>query len=73
MRLFRIYFLPRKIVIYHITWVDILRKIQCIFGSHEYLTVMEYQSVGAKEERCVHCLKARYSFHPQLTTVTKVS
>jgi len=73
MRLFRVYFYPRKVVIYHTTWSDIRRRMQCIIGSHEYLTVMEYQSVGAKEERCLHCLRARYSFSPQLTSVGRLT
>ena len=73
MRLCRVFVYSRKVVIYHATWADIWHRVQCLFGLHEYLTVMEYQSVGAKEERCLHCLKARYSFSPQLTSVGKLT
>jgi hypothetical protein len=72
MRLFRLYFYPRKIVIYHATWDDLLHKAQCLVRMHEYLTVMEYPSVGAKEERCLHCLKPRYRIDRRFATVDKL-
>jgi hypothetical protein len=73
MRLVRLYFYRRKVVIYHATWEDIRNRLLCLVGVHEYLTVMEYPSVGAKECRCLHCLKARYTLEHQLTSLSKVS
>ncbi len=65
MRLFRIFFHPRKIIIYHATWRDVWLKLRCLFGFHEYLTVVEYKSVGASEKCCLHCMKQKYCYEPK--------
>lgn len=57
MRLIRIQSSPRKTVIYHPSLSDILARLRCFFGRHAYETVLEYPSVGAREEMCLHCLK----------------
>jgi hypothetical protein len=60
MRLLRIQYSSRKTVIYHPSLSDIAKRLRCVFGQHDYETVLEYQSVGAKEEMCIHCMKQRY-------------
>ena len=72
MRLFRLYFYPRKVVVYHATWNDLWHRVRCLFRVHEYLTVMQYPSVGAREERCLHCLKPRYRIDGQATSVGRL-
>jgi hypothetical protein len=61
MRLIRVQHSARKTVIYHPSFGDVMRRVRCLFGVHRYETVLEYASVGAKEELCMHCMKARYS------------
>jgi hypothetical protein len=60
-RIIRVNFSPRKIVIYHATWADLRCRMRCLVGLHDYGTVKEYKSVGAKEEMCLHCLKEKYT------------
>jgi hypothetical protein len=60
MRLIRVQHSARKTVIYHPSFGDLMRRAFCLFGVHQYETVLEYASVGAKEELCIHCMKARY-------------
>lgn len=61
MRLVRVQLSARKTVIYHPSFTDVLHRVRCIFGRHQYEVVRAYPSVGAKEEMCLHCLKERYS------------
>lgn len=61
MRLLRIEFSRHRTIIYHPSVEDVVKRLCCIIGLHEYETVLEYRSVGAKEEMCLHCLKARYT------------
>lgn len=72
MRLVRLYFYKRKIVIYHATPADIMHAVRCILQRHEYVTVMEYPSVGAKEERCIHCTKPRYRIDHRVVSARRV-
>ncbi len=65
MRLLRVQSSARKTVIYHPSFGDIAHRLQCVFAVHEYETVREYPSVGAREEMCLHCMKERYSVHLQ--------
>lgn len=74
MRLIRIQSSPRKTVIYHPSLSDILSRTRCLLGKHAYETVLEYPSVGAREEMCMHCLKHRHILerslvHPKLNKV----
>lgn len=68
MRLIRVQHSARKTVIYHPSFGDVMRRVLCIFGVHRYETVLEYASVGAKEELCIHCTKARYRIEHAATT-----
>lgn len=61
MRLVRVHFQPRKMIVYHATWSDIKVRIMCLLGKHAYELVREYPRVGATEEMCLHCLKPRYT------------
>jgi hypothetical protein len=61
MRLLRVRLQPRKVVIYHATWGDVKNGLFCLVGRHVYELVREYPRVGAKEEMCLHCMKARYT------------
>ncbi|MBI5473493.1 MAG: hypothetical protein HY961_14210 [Ignavibacteriae bacterium] len=63
MRLIRIHASARKTVIYHPSLADVWNRALCLAGRHDYETVLEYPSIGAKEDMCVHCMKARYSVH----------
>lgn len=60
MRLLRVEHASRRTIIYHPSLGDIVKRLRCVFGLHEYTTVRSYASVGAKEEMCLHCLKERY-------------
>lgn len=73
MRLIRVHSFPRKTVIYHPSFGDVWKRIRCKFGWHEYEIVLEYASVGAKEEMCVHCMKERYSIDLNVAAVSKAS
>ena len=73
MRLLRIQTSSRKTVIYHPSFSDILSRLHCVVGLHEYETVLEYPSVGAKEEMCLHCMKERYSVDPQESIASNAS
>ncbi len=71
MRLIRVQHSARKTVIYHPSFGDVLRRARCLLGVHVYETVLEYASIGAKEELCVHCMKARYRIeHPSSAALT---
>ena len=61
MRILRVQHAARKTVIYHPSISDLWKRMRCLFGMHEYETVLEYPSVGAKEEMCMHCMNERYS------------
>lgn len=61
MRLLRVQISSRKTVIYHPSFADVWKRIRCMFGWHEFEMVLEYPSVGAKEDMCIHCLKERYT------------
>jgi hypothetical protein len=73
MRLIRVQTSSRKTVIYHPSLGDIWRRLRCSAGVHEYETVLEYPSVGAKEEMCLHCMKERYTVNPAAALVSKTS
>lgn len=73
MRLMRVHMSSRKTVIYHPSLGDILNRLHCLFGAHTFETVLEYPSVGAKEEMCVHCLKERYSVDIHAATLHRAS
>ena len=73
MRLIRVQSSSRKTVIYHPSLGDVLGRLRCIVGVHEYETVLEYPSVGAKEEMCLHCMKERYTVNLQAALVSKTS
>jgi hypothetical protein len=68
MRLIRVQHSARKTVIYHPSFGDLMRRVLCIFGVHRYETVLEYASVGAKEDLCIHCMKARYRIEPSIAS-----
>ncbi|MER3524235.1 MAG: hypothetical protein C4326_09260 [Ignavibacteria bacterium] len=61
MRLLRVEFSRHRTIIYHPSIEDMVKRLRCKVGLHEYETVLEYPSVVAKEEMCLHCLKARYT------------
>ncbi len=61
MRLFRVQSSPRKTVIYHPSFEDVWKRSRCVLGVHEFETVLEYPSIGAKEDMCLHCMKLRYT------------
>lgn len=73
MRLLRVQHSSHRTVIYHPSFDDLVKRLRCVFGAHEYETVVEYPSVGAKEEMCLHCLKERYSVALRRATVSKAS
>ncbi len=73
MRLLRVQHSPRRTVIYHPSFGDLLKRLRCLLGAHEYETVLEYPSVGAKEEMCLHCLKERYSISGRHAPVFKAA
>jgi adenylyl- and sulfurtransferase ThiI len=73
MRFIRVQSSPRKTVIYHPSLMDVAKRIRCIFGVHEYETVLEYPSVGAREDMCLHCMKERYTIDPSLAVAAKTS
>lgn len=60
MKLLRVEHSARRTVIYHPSLEDVWKRLRCFFGVHEFETVLEYPSIGAKEEMCLHCLKERY-------------
>jgi len=73
MRLLRVHISARKTVIYHPSFADVWNRLRCIVGRHRYETVLEYPSVGAKEEMCLHCLKVRHSLTPVSAIVAKTT
>ena len=73
MRLIRVQSSARKTVIYHPSLMDVVKRIRCIFGLHEYETVLEYASVGAKEDMCLHCMKQRYTIVRGPAIIAKAS
>jgi hypothetical protein len=68
MRLIRVQHAARKTVIYHPSFGDLMKRVLCLLGVHQYETVLEYASVGAKEDLCMHCMKARYRIEQPATT-----
>jgi hypothetical protein len=73
MRLIRVQSSARKTVIYHPSLADVWNRLRCVFGLHEYETVLEYASVGAKEYMCLHCMKQRYTINLQAEVAAKTS
>lgn len=73
MRLLRVEHASRRTVIYHPSLQDIIKRLRCVVGLHEYATVRAYPSVGAKEEMCLHCLKERYLLGKPAVTVVHPS
>ena len=61
----------RKTVIYHPSFGDVWNRMRCVLGMHDYETVLEYPSVGAREEMCLHCMKERYSMNPGVAVASR--